>query len=140
MIARLSALAAGLVFGLGLWCSGMTDPARVRGFLDVFGRWDPSLAFVLGGAVGVTVIAFRWVLRRHAPLLGGRFDVPTRRQIDRDLLLGSALFGVGWGLGGLCPGPALASLPTLAPGVVVFVLAMAVGGFAFGPAQRTDRR
>ncbi len=139
MIARLSALAAGFVFGIGLWLSGMTDPARVLGFLDVGGRWDPSLLFVLGGAVGVTLVAFRVVLRREAPALGGRFDAPARRQIDRDLLLGSALFGAGWGLGGLCPGPALSSLPTLAPGIVVFVLAMVVGGFVYGPAKRTDR-
>jgi uncharacterized membrane protein YedE/YeeE len=139
VIARLSALAAGFVFGIGLWLSGMTDPARVLGFLDVGGRWDPSLLFVLGGAVGVTLVAFRVVLRREAPALGGRFDAPARRQIDRDLLLGSALFGAGWGLGGLCPGPALSSLPTLAPGIVVFVLAMVVGGFVYGPAKRTDR-
>lgn len=139
MIARLSALAAGFVFGMGLWLSGMTDPARVLGFLDVGGRWDPSLLFVLGGAVGVTLLSFRVVLRRPAPALGGRFDVPARRQIDRDLLLGSALFGAGWGLGGLCPGPALSSLPTLAPGILVFVLAMVVGGFVYGPAKRTDR-
>lgn len=133
------AFIAGLVFGLGLWISGMVEPAKVLGFLDVGGAWDPSLLFVLGGAVGVTVLAFRVVLRMPRPLLAAEFDIPGVRRIDRRLVVGSLLFGIGWGLGGYCPGPALTSLPTLSPEVIVFVIAMVAGGFAYGPARRSDR-
>ena len=138
MIRQLVAACAGLVFGLGLWMSGMTDPAKVLGFLDVAGAWDPTLMFVLGGAVGVTVVAFRFVLARGRPFLPGAFHIPTRRRIDRELVLGSALFGVGWGIAGYCPGPALTSLARADVGLVVFVVAMIVGGFAYGPARRTE--
>lgn len=137
---QISAFATGLLFGVGLWLAQMTDPGRVLGFLDVTGAWDPSLMFVLGGAVGVTLVAFRRVLRWRRPVFAAAFDVPTRRRIDRDLVLGSALFGVGWGVGGYCPGPALASLATGGIEVVVFVIAMVVGGFAYGPARRVDPR
>ena len=135
----LSAFLSGLLFALGLGLSGMTDPANVIGFLDVGGAWDPSLLFVLGGAVGVTVLAFRFVLRMRRPLLADAFDIPGVRRIDRRLVVGSLLFGIGWGLGGYCPGPALTSLPTLSPEVIVFVIAMVAGGFAYGPARRSDR-
>ena len=99
----------GLVFSLGLTLSGMTDPARVVGFLDVAGDWDPTLIFVLGGAVITTFLGYRLVWRRGTPLLGERFQLPTRRDIDGRLLLGAALFGIGWGLSGYCPGPAIVS-------------------------------
>ncbi len=111
MIARaLAALVSGLVFGVGLALAQMTDPRKVLGFLDVAGAWDASLLFVLGGAVLLAGVAFRFVLKRRAPLLAERFQLPTATAIDRPLLLGSALFGIGWGLAGYCPGPAIASL------------------------------
>ena len=123
----LVALLAGAVFGLGLSLSGMLDPARVRGFLDVAGDWDPSLAFVLGGAVTVAFAAM--VLRRHLrrPAFASEFHLPATTPIDTRLILGSAIFGAGWGMAGLCPGPALAALSLgLAP-VVLFVAAMLAG-------------
>jgi uncharacterized membrane protein YedE/YeeE len=110
-IARaLAALAAGLVFGVGLALSQMIDPLKVLGFLDVSGAWDPSLMFVMGGAVVLAAAGFYLVLLRRRPLLDERFDLPSRAAIDARLLLGSALFGVGWGLAGYCPGPAIATL------------------------------
>lgn len=120
-------LAAGLIFGLGLVISGMADPAKVLNFLDVAGPWDPSLAFVMGGAVAVTAAGYRWVLGWRKPLFAAKFQVPSRRDIDGRLLVGPALFGLGWGLSGLCPGPALTSLGLGAPGVLVFVPAMLAG-------------
>jgi uncharacterized membrane protein YedE/YeeE len=123
----LIAAATGFVFGLGLVISGMSNPAKVQNFLDLFGTWDPSLAFVMGGAVVVTFIGYRLVLTRQAPLLGGRFDLPTRRDIDPRLLAGAALFGIGWGLGGFCPGPALTAVPLAAIGTLYFFPAMLLG-------------
>ncbi|WP_304614088.1 DUF6691 family protein [Paracoccus sp. (in: a-proteobacteria)] len=118
---------AGLVFGLGLIVSGMADPAKVQNFLDLAGAWDPSLAFVMGGATVTAFIGYRLVWRRAAPVLNPTFDVPTNRRIDRPLLTGAALFGTGWGIGGFCPGPALTALPLLAPGTLAFVPAMILG-------------
>jgi uncharacterized membrane protein YedE/YeeE len=106
----LAALGAGTLFGLGLALAQMTDPRKVLNFLDLAGTWDPSLLFVLGGAVGVALLAFRLVLRQPAPLFDARFHLPQRSAIDRGLLAGSALFGIGWGLAGYCPGPAIASI------------------------------
>ena len=130
MIALLRALAAlvsGLIFGFGLSLSGMLDPARVRGFLDVTGSWDPSLAFVLGGAVFIATIGYRLALWFGRPLLDHRFHLPMKTRIDRPLILGSATFGIGWGIAGLCPGPAVASLSLgLAP-TILFVVAMLIG-------------
>lgn len=127
-MARLVAtLAAGLLFGAGLALSGMTDPAKVLGFLDIAGRWDASLLFVLGGAVGVTVVAFRFVLRRETPLLGGRFHLPTARDVDRPLVVGAALFGIGWGISGYCPGPGVALLAAPSWETWGFVPAMLAG-------------
>ncbi|HEX9905319.1 MAG TPA: DUF6691 family protein [Propylenella sp.] len=117
----------GLVFGLGLVISGMSDPAKVLNFLDLFGSWDPSLAFVMGGAVLVTFIGYRLSRALQAPLLGGRFELPTRKDLEPRLLAGAALFGLGWGLGGFCPGPALTALPLAAAGTLVFVPAMLAG-------------
>ncbi|WP_052049642.1 DUF6691 family protein [Leptolyngbya sp. KIOST-1] len=124
---NLVALAAGLLFGLGLGFSQMIDPQRVIGFLDLFGRWDATLAFVLGGAVVVTLISFRFVLRRPTPLFDRKFYLPTRNDIDRPLVLGAALFGVGWGLGGYCPGPAIAALGLGSANPLLFLAAMIAG-------------
>ncbi|MGB3135222.1 MAG: DUF6691 family protein [Nodosilinea sp.] len=124
---QLVALGSGLLFGLGLGISQMIDPQRVIGFLDITGQWDPTLAFVMGGAVLTTLIAFRFVLRQPAPLLGGKFFLPTRDDIDRPLVLGAALFGIGWGIGGYCPGPAIAALVLGSANPALFVVAMIVG-------------
>lgn len=123
----LMALFAGLVFGLGLIVSGMTDPSKVTGFLDLAGAWDPSLAFVMGGAIAVGVIAFRVARRRSKAILGGPMERPLARQIDRRLVLGGLTFGVGWGLAGYCPGPALASLATGGAKPLIFTAAMLLG-------------
>jgi len=122
-----AALLSGALFGLGLAVSGMTDPIRVLGFLDVFGAFDPALLFVLGGAVATTAILFRLVLRRERPVLAERFQLSTLRTIDRGLLGGAALFGVGWGLAGYCPGPALAGLGVLSREALWFIPAMLAG-------------
>lgn len=123
----ITALAAGTVFGLGLAMSGMLDPARVRGFLDLFGSWDPSLAFVLGGAVMVALVGMAVLKRLRRPAFDEQFHLPATSPVDRRLVLGSAIFGVGWGMAGFCPGPALASLSLgLAP-VALFVVAMLAG-------------
>ncbi len=136
----LSALIAGLMFGVGLAVSGMSDPAKVLNFLDIAGTWDPSLAFVMGGAVAVAFFGFRVLRGRSKPLFAESFAWPMARDIDRPLLTGAALFGLGWGLGGFCPGPALASLTLLAHGTFVFVPAMLLGMWGArrlreGPAQ-----
>ncbi|MCR9088526.1 MAG: YeeE/YedE thiosulfate transporter family protein [Rhodobacteraceae bacterium] len=121
----IAALAGGL-FGAGLMLSGMTDTEKVRGFLDVFGAWDPTLMFVMAGAIAPMAIAWWWAAT-GTPLLGGRFPDRAAPEISRSLVLGSALFGIGWGLAGLCPGPALAALGFGGPGVWIFGIAMAVG-------------
>ncbi|WP_372614820.1 DUF6691 family protein [Halomonas sp.] len=120
---------AGLVFGLGLAISGMTDPARVLGFLDVAGAWDPTLMFVLGGAVVTNFIGYRLVLRRKAPLYGNAFQLPTRQDLDARLIGGATLFGIGWGLSGYCPGPAFASIAGLTGPLVAMLVAMVAGWF-----------
>lgn len=118
---------AGLVFALGLGLSGMTQPSKVIGFLDVTGDWDPSLAFVMVGAIAVHLTAYRLLRGRGRPLLAGRFHLPTRSDIDLSLVLGAAIFGVGWGLGGYCPGPALVSAGALQKPALIFLAAMAAG-------------
>ncbi len=123
----LAALAAGIVFGFGLSLSGMLNPARVQGFLDVAGAWDPSLVFVLGGAVTVTFIGMLWVKKMPRPLLDEAFHLPSNKRIDAPLIFGSALFGIGWGLGGFCPGPAIAALPVGLFQSLVFVAFMLAG-------------
>ena len=127
MIINIAALLCGLVFGLGLILSGMGNPAKVQNFLDFFGRWDPSLGFVMGGAIAVGLIAFTWAKRRKTALLGEPMQLPTAVKIDTRLLLGSAMFGIGWGLAGFCPGPALMNLFTMHKEVVIFVVSMIVG-------------
>ena len=128
MMQPLVSLVAGVVFGLGLAVAEMTNPLKVLDFLDLAGNWDPSLAFVMGGAVMVTLVAFRFVLRRPVPLYGDRFHLPTLTQLDRKLLGGAALFGIGWGLAGYCPGPALATILSGNSETWLFVPAMLVGG------------
>jgi uncharacterized membrane protein YedE/YeeE len=123
----LAALFAGALFGLGLAVSGMMNPAKVVGFLDVAGDWDPTLAFVMGGALLVTVPAFRLILGRPRPILADGFALPTKSALDARLLGGAALFGVGWGLSGFCPGPAVAALTTGLTPVFAFVAAMMAG-------------
>ncbi len=120
-------LIAGLIFGLGLVIGGMADPAKVQNFLDVAGTFDPSLAFVMGGAVVVTFIGYRLALRERSPLFAERFHLPTAKDLDARIVIGPALFGIGWGLSGFCPGPAVTSLPLLAKGTLIFVPAMLVG-------------
>jgi uncharacterized membrane protein YedE/YeeE len=129
MRSYLAAIGSGLVFGAGLALSDMTNPAKVQNFLDFLGTWDPSLALVMGGALAVSALGYRIARRRGSPLLATRFSIPTRRELDPELLSGAALFGVGWGIGGFCPGPALAGLLQGAAGVYVFVAAM-LGGIA----------
>jgi uncharacterized membrane protein YedE/YeeE len=126
----------GVLFGVGLIVGGMTQPAKVIAFLDFFGDWDPSLAFVMGGAVAVFMPLFRLVMRRSQPVCDTKFGVPTRKDIDAPLLVGSALFGLGWGIGGYCPGPAMTSLGSLAPNALIFTVAM-LAGFALERTYKT---
>lgn len=123
----LVAFLTGILFALGLVLSGMTRPDKVRAFLDLAGDWDPSLTLVMGSAVFVYFFAFRAITRRPAPLLGGKFGIPSRRDLDPALVGGAALFGVGWGLGGFCPGPAVVSVTAGSAPVLTFVAAMLVG-------------
>lgn len=120
-------LLSGLVFGLGLVISGMADPAKVLNFLDFAGTWDPSLALVMAGATATAFVGYRLVWRRARPLLFPDFDIPSNTRIDTALVLGAAVFGIGWGLGGYCPGPAWTGLTLAAPGTLVFVPCMLAG-------------
>jgi uncharacterized protein len=124
---RIVEFAVGLMFGLGLIVSGMTDPGKVIGFLDLAGLWDPSLAFVMGGAILVGLLAFAVAKKRTTSFLGGAMQLPTARDIDKRLVIGSMVFGVGWGLAGFCPGPAIVSMGAGEPKAFVFVLAMLAG-------------
>ena len=124
---RLAALLSGLVFGLGLILADMTDPMKVKAFLDLAGRWDPSLALVMGGAIALGVLAFALARRRVWSWTGARMELPAIQPIDRRLLAGAALFGTGWGLGGFCPGPAIVALGSGTVGAIYFVAAMLVG-------------
>ena len=128
---RLTEFLVGLLFGLGLMLSGMTDPGKVIGFLDLFGAWDPSLALVMGGAILVGFFAFTIAKKRTTTFLGGVLRIPSNMDIDKKLLVGSVLFGAGWGLAGFCPGPALVSMADGQPKALVFVLAMLVGMLGF---------
>jgi uncharacterized membrane protein YedE/YeeE len=123
---------SGIVFALGLGISGMTRPVKVIGFLDFAGNWDASLAFVMIGAIGFYFTAYRLIRKRSAPLLAETFSVPEGKHIDLNLIVGAAVFGAGWGLGGFCPGPAITSLASGAHSVLVFVLAMAIGMYIHG--------
>lgn len=128
---NLVSLIAGILFGFGLALSQMTDPAKVIGFLDFSGFWDPTLALVLAGAVLVTLVSFRFILRRARPVFAAQFHLPTRRDIDARLIGGAAIFGVGWGLAGLCPGPGVAAIAQGAWQSLVFVAGLALGMLGF---------
>lgn len=133
---RLAEFGVGLLFGVGLILAGMTDPSKVLGFLDLAGLWDPSLAFVMGGAILVSLGAFTLAKKRTTSFLGGAMQLPTSRDIDKRLVTGSLLFGAGWGLAGFCPGPALVTVGTGNPKAVVFVLAMLAGMALFEMLER----
>lgn len=139
MKSALSAVGAGLLFGIGLGLAGMTQPAKVIGFLDIFGPWDASLMFVMIGAILVHFGLSRWIRRRQRPLLDTRFHLPTATGVDTRLIAGSAMFGIGWGLAGFCPGPAIVALGSGAPAAFVFVAAMGLGmglqSIAFTPGE-----
>jgi uncharacterized membrane protein YedE/YeeE len=122
-----SAFAAGLLFAAGLCLSGMTNPAKVLGFLDLFGHWDPTLAFVMMGAVATHAVLYRLVTKRATPLFADRFAITPRKAVDVPLVAGSALFGVGWGLGGYCPGPAVASIASGQGSALIFLAGMLIG-------------
>jgi len=133
---RISEFVVGLLFGLGLMLSGMTDPSKVLGFLDLFGAWDPSLMLVMGGAIAVGFFAFAVAQKRTTNFLGGALHLPTSSQIDQRLVLGSLVFGAGWGLAGFCPGPALVSMAAGQDKALVFLVAMVFGMIAYEAAQR----
>ena len=128
---RVTEFAVGLLFGLGLLLSGMTNPSKVLGFLDLVGAWDPSLALVMGGAILVGFFAFALAKKRSTTFLGGVLRLPTSTQMDKPLVIGSLLFGAGWGLAGFCPGPAVVSMADGQPKALVFVLAMLFGMVGF---------
>jgi uncharacterized membrane protein YedE/YeeE len=140
MMQLLTAFIVGLVFGIGLILAGMTDPAKVQGFLDLAGDWDPSLAFVMGGAILVGAVGFRFARGRQRALLGGAMRLPTAGTIDRRLVLGGLTFGVGWGLAGFCPGPALASLASGRSEPLIFAAAMVAGMALFELIERARAR
>jgi uncharacterized membrane protein YedE/YeeE len=131
MNSLIAAFASGLIFALGLSLSGMTQPAKVTAFLDITGDWDPSLAFVMIGAILVHAVLYRLIRRRSSPLFAPLFAIPTRTEIDPRLVEGAALFGIGWGLGGFCPGPAVTALVSGQASVMIFVLAMLAGMYLY---------
>lgn len=136
---RISEFLVGLLFGLGLILAGMADPSKVLGFLDLAGRWDPSLALVMGGAILVGLGAFAIAKKRTTTFFGGAMHLPTSTDIDKRLIVGSLLFGAGWGLAGFCPGPAIVSLGAGQPKALVFVLAMVAGMAVFERLQNRSR-
>ncbi len=133
---KLASFAAGLLFGVGLLLSGMANPAKVIGFLDITGAWDPSLALVMAGAIGTALLPFTWAKARKRSLLGAPMQLPNKRELDGQLIGGSLLFGVGWGIAGICPGPAIAVLLSGHWQVVLFVLAMLGGMLLFSALER----
>jgi len=132
-----SALLVGILFGAGLGLSGMMNPVKVQGFLDLAGRWDPSLALVMGGALAVTFVAYPLIFKRARPVLAAQFALPKSSKIDSPLLVGAVLFGTGWAIGGLCPGPAIANLATLNSGVLAFVPSMLLGFWLYPKVMET---
>ncbi|MDH4394217.1 MAG: YeeE/YedE family protein [Limnobacter sp.] len=139
-LARLASLASGFVFGVGLLISGMANPDKVLGFLDLAGEWDPSLAFVMGGAIAVGLLAFAISKKRTLSFLGEPMRMPTSTDIDKKLILGGVLFGLGWGLAGFCPGPALVSITSLDPKVLLFVGSMLIGMLGFELFERSKSK
>lgn len=140
MIRLLTHFVAGLLFAIGLVTAGMTQPQKILGFLDVFGQWDPSLAFVMLGAIGVHSLAYRLTMRRKKPLLADRFHVPKRRDIDLSLVAGAALFGIGWGLAGYCPGPALVAFGAGSAEAMLLLAGIFGGYLLFGQFHRWSER
>ncbi len=138
MLPLISSFALGILFAIGLAVSEMIDPARVIGFLDVAGRWDPTLLGVMGGALAVTLPLFPWIQKRRKSLLGEPFHLPSQTRIDARLVIGAAIFGIGWGLAGLCPGPAIAGLASGSGGVWLFVLAMIAGQWLAARSTRAN--
>ena len=132
------ALLAGLIFGLGLIVSGMANPQKVIGFLNIFGRWDPSLAFVMGGAIFVGVFSFKYIVKREKTLLGGSLHLSNEKSINKRLIFGSLIFGLGWGVAGFCPGPALVSLGMGSLKGALFVIAMLAGMLTFKLVQKNN--
>lgn len=131
MKVALAAFFSSLLFGAGLIVSGMTTPSNVIGFLDVTGSWDPSLMFVMVGAIAVHSVLYRLIMQRNSPLLASEFRLPTKTHLDRRLVFGALVFGLGWGLGGFCPGPALVATTSLSSSVIVFVVFMIIGIYLF---------
>lgn len=127
----IAALAVGFIFAIGLGLSGMTQPQKVIGFLDLFGNWDPSLIFVMAGAILVHFVTYKLIRKKSSPLLSSQWHVPTKKEITPALVIGSFIFGVGWALGGFCPGPAVTSLASFESGPFIFVISMLVGMFIF---------
>ncbi len=130
MKALATSVFCGFIFGLGLIISGMSNPARVLNFLDWSSNWDATLAFVMGGAIAIAAPGIYWVRKRQGPVFTDKFDIPSSTKIDTKLVLGAAIFGIGWGIGGFCPGPGVVALATLQPDVVLFVVAMLAGMLA----------
>ena len=130
MFMIITALGAGAIFGAGLALAGMLNPAKVVGFLDIFGMWDPSLGLVMAGGILVNATGHYFVMKRHHPMLDTRFELPTSNHIDRPLLIGSAIFGIGWGLAGYCPGPVVASLLLQPADMLPFLVTLLAGAFA----------
>ena len=128
MMNKIFSLLSGIIFGLGLTVSSMTNPAKVIGFLDITGNWDPSLMFVMLGAIAISAPFFYLLRNKNKPLFDSNFEIPTIKNLDKKLVLGASIFGIGWGMVGFCPGPAIASLALLKPFSIIFVIAM-VGGF-----------
>ena len=133
---NLGAFVAGLIFGIGLLLAGMANPAKVLGFLDLAGAWDPSLALVMGGAIAVALLPFAWARRQSRSLLGAPMQLPQKRELDRQLILGSLVFGIGWGIAGICPGPGVAILLTGHWQALLFVAAMLAGMLLFTALER----
>jgi len=136
---KLTAFAAGLIFGMGLLLAGMADPAKVLGFLDLFGRWDPSLGLVMAGAIAVAIVPMQWARRQQRSLLGALMQLPLRRRPDRRLVGGSLLFGIGWGIAGICPAPALSLLLAGYWQAFLFVLGMLLAGMGLFSALESRR-
>lgn len=132
----ISAFISGLIFSFGLLLSGMANPEKVLGFLDIMGAWDPSLALVMGGAIAVGLPLFTLAKRRQASVLGAPMQLPSKREVDRRLVLGSLAFGVGWGLAGFCPGPGIVATGALQVGAVIFTLSMVAGMWIFHILER----
>lgn len=130
MLMIITALGAGVIFGAGLALAGMLNPAKVVGFLDIFGMWDPSLGLVMAGGILVNATGHYFVMKRHRPMFDARFELPTSNNIDRPLLIGSAIFGIGWGLAGYCPGPVVASLLLQPADMLPFLVTLLAGAFA----------